>query len=268
MPDVKQKIIQHLPYLRRYVRSLTGSQRIGDEYIKGCLETLLLEPHRIKGRSNVPVQLFKLFHSYASTIEVATDDIVQVADPIARKVGERLIALAPRDRQALLLVHQEGFSEAEAAEILGTDQDEVSRRIAEAWASLKRQPATDVLIIEDEPIIALEIAEIAKSLGHRLCGTASTATKAIALAKQINPGLILADIQLQDGSSGIEAVREILKSVDVPVIFVTAYPERLLTGEALEPAFVITKPFNATTIKVAVSQALFFAGIDSENAAA
>ena len=268
MPALKQQIIQHLPYLRRYARSLTGSQRVGDEYIRGCLETLLQEPDRIKANGDVRVQLFKLFHSYANTVEVATHDVVQVADPIARKVGERLIALAPLDRQALLLVHQEMFSPAEAADILNTNQEEVAERIDEAWASLRRQPAVDVLIIEDEPIIALEVGEIVKGLGHRVCGSASTAAKAIVLAKQSNPNLILADIQLQDGSSGIEAVREILKSVDVPVIFITAYPERLLTGEALEPAFVITKPFGATTVKVAVSQALFFAGAAAEDAVA
>jgi DNA-directed RNA polymerase specialized sigma24 family protein/CheY-like chemotaxis protein len=268
MAAVKEAIIQHLPYLRRYARSLTGSQRIGDEYIKGCLETLLQEPHRVDPNGNPRLQLYKLFHSFAGTIEAATDQVVHLADPISRKVGERLFALAPRTRQALLLVHQEGFSVPEAAEILGMDADQVSHQIDEAWTSLKRQRPTGVLIIEDERIIALEITDIVKSLGHHLCGTAETATKAIAMARQTKPGLVLADIQLQDSSSGIEAVREILKSIDVPVIFVTSFPEQLLTGEALEPAFVITKPFNPATIKVAISQALFFAEANAESAVA
>ena len=158
-----------------------------------------------------------------------------------------------------LLVHQEGFSQNEAADILGLEGEEVAQRIEDAWASLKRQPTTSVLIIEDEPVIALDVAESVKSLGHKVTGIANRASQAITMAKANPPGLVLADIQLKDGSTGIMAVHEILKSIAVPVVFVTAFPERLLTGEALEPAFVVTKPFDGTTLKVAISQALFFA---------
>jgi len=257
--SLKHQIVQHLPYLRRYARALTGSQTVGDEYIRGCLETLLHQPEFMTAGNSVPVQLFKLFHKFADTVESSTDDVAKLADPVERRVGERLIALAPVDRQALLLVHQEGFSQAEAAEILGFTSEEVSRRIDDAWANLKRQPTTSVLIIEDEPVIALDVAESVKSLGHTVTGVANRASQAIAMAKATPPGLVLADIQLKDGSTGVTAVREILKSIEVPVVFVTAFPERLLTGEALEPAFVVTKPFDSTTLKVAISQALFFA---------
>jgi len=159
----------------------------------------------------------------------------------------------------LLLVHQEGFSPAEAGEILGLAVEEVERRIDGAWADLKRQPATDVLIIEDEPIIAMDVAQIVRGLGHRIIGIAARASQAVAKAREAKPGLILADIQLADGSSGITAVQTILKGAEVPVVFVTAFPERLLTGDTLEPAFVVTKPFDAASVEVAVSQALFFA---------
>ena len=69
---------------------------------------------------------------------------------------------------------------------------------------------------------------------------------------------MLADIQLADGSSGLEAVNEILTTITVPVIFITAYPERLLTGQKPEPTFLITKPFQPETVKAVISQALFF----------
>src|SRR3569832_1802987 len=72
------------------------------------------------------------------------------------------------------------------------------------------------------------------------------------------PGLVLADIQLADGSSGIDAVKDILARYDTPVIFITAFPERLLTGERPEPTFLITKPFQPETVKAAIGQALFF----------
>ena len=163
--SLKHQIVQHLPYLRRYARALTGSQTVGDEYIRGCLETLLHEPEFMSEGRSVPVQLFKLFHKFAATVESSTDDIAKLADPVERRVGERLIALAPVDRQALLLVHQEGFSQSEAAEILGLTTDEVAQRIDDAWANLMRQPTTRVLIIEDEPVIALDVAELVKSSG-------------------------------------------------------------------------------------------------------
>ena len=260
MDALTQQIIQRLPYLRRYARALTGSQSVGDQYIRGCLESLLQDPGAITGGRDISVQLFALFHRFARTLKTSAEDLARLSDPLQRKVGERLIALAPLDRQALLLVHQEGFSPAQAGEILGIGTAEVNRHIDDAWASLKRQPPTRVLIIEDEPVIALDVGESVKSLGHSVTGVAARASEAIAMAKAAPPGLVLADIQLKDGSTGIIAVREILKSIDVPVVFVTAYPERLLTGEALEPAFVVTKPFDETTLKVAISQALFFAG--------
>jgi CheY-like chemotaxis protein len=256
---LKHQIVKDLPYLRRYARALTGSQRIGDEYIRSCLEILLHEPELMSESANIRLQLFRLFHRFADTVKTSTDEIVMLDDPVDRRVGERLVALAPLHRQALLLVHQEGFSPAETGEILGTDPAKVMSLIGEAWAKLKHQPVTSVLIIEDEPVIALDVAESVRSLGHRVCGVASRASQAIGLAKATPPGLVLADIQLSDGSTGIAAVQEILKSVDVPIVFVTAFPERLLTGEALEPAFVVTKPFDSTTLKVAISQALFFA---------
>ncbi len=135
----------------------------------------------------------------------------------------------------------------------------MEKRLEQAWSELKSQPVTRILIIEDEPVIALDIAQTVSGLGHQVTGIASRASDAVRQARKTPPGLVLADIQLADGSSGIAAVQEILKSSEVPVIFVTAFPERLLTGEALEPAFVVTKPFDATTLKVAISQALFCA---------
>jgi CheY-like chemotaxis protein len=96
------------------------------------------------------------------------------------------------------------------------------------------------------------------SLGHRVIGVARTHAEAIRLAKTKQPGLILADIQLADGSSGLDAVNELLRTFEVPVIFITAYPERFLTGERPEPAFLISKPFQPAMVSAIASQALFF----------
>ena len=57
---------------------------------------------------------------------------------------------------------------------------------------------------------------------------------------------------------GIDAVNSIRTESDVPVIFITAYPERLLTGDRPEPTYLVTKPFQEATVRAAISQALFF----------
>src|SRR5690606_14319435 len=130
--------------------------------------------------------------------------------------------------------------------------------IDEAAREMAQQVAPSVLIIEDEPLIAMAIESMGESLGHSVTGAARTRSAAIKLFTERRPGLVLADIQLADGSSGIDAVNDILRAVSVPVIFITAFPERLLTGERPEPAFLVTKPFQPDMVKALVSQVLFF----------
>jgi CheY-like chemotaxis protein len=175
-------------------------------------------------------------------------------DPVRRN----LEALTPSTRQAFLLVAVEGFTIDEVAAILGRTPEETSELIDSAGREIAEQVATSVLIIEDEPIIALHIEGMVRDLGHEVMGVARTHRSAISLVKSRTPGLVLADIQLADGSSGLDAVNDILTRIEVPVIFITAFPERLLTGEKPEPAFLITKPFRPEAVKAAISQALFF----------
>ncbi len=250
-------IVNELPYLRRYARALTGSQQRGDRYVRVCLETLLAEPGRLGSEEDLRTGLFRIFHDVWRTVDsvVAEDGTQPAADPLVRM--ERGLALLPsRERQLLLLVSLEGFSLAEAARILGIGEEQARRDLEAARADIMQQASTRVLIIEDEPLIAMDIAQIVLDLGHTVCGTAVRKDEALAVARAQRPGLVLADIQLQDGDSGIETVREILRSLDVPVVFVTGFPERLLTGESLEPAFLVTKPFDADTLKAAIGQAL------------
>jgi CheY-like chemotaxis protein len=142
--------------------------------------------------------------------------------------------------------------------ILNTSPSNVEALIDDAGREIAAQVATDVLIIEDEPMIAMDLESIVEGLGHRVAGVARTHKEAMSAVEKERPGLVLADIQLADGSSGLDAVNEMLGSIEVPVIFITAYPDRLLTGERPEPAFLITKPYQPDTVKAIVSQALFF----------
>src|SRR5690606_2764913 len=121
-----------------------------------------------------------------------------------------------------------------------------------------------VLVIEDEAIIAMDLSAIVEEMGHTVTGIARTRSEAVKLAAQDRPDLILADIQLADNSSGIDAVNDILAHFEeLPVIFITAFPERLLTGERPEPAFLINKPYAEEQVRSAVSQAMFFASTET-----
>jgi CheY-like chemotaxis protein len=158
----------------------------------------------------------------------------------------------------LLLTAMEGFTSEDAGYLIGADESDVNSLVAEALREIEGQTRAKVLIIEDEPIIAMDIETIVRDLGHDVTAIAVTRDEAVREAMAVRPGLVLADIQLADDSSGIDAVKDILSEFSVPVIFITAFPERLLTGERPEPTFLITKPFQRATVKAAIAQALFF----------
>ena len=166
--------------------------------------------------------------------------------------------MTPLCRQALLLTAMEGFNAEDAAFVINSNPADLDRLVTEALQEVDSQIRTDVLIIEDEPIIAMDIETLVRDAGHNVTGVAVTRDEAVAQAMARPPGLVLADIQLADDSSGIDAVKDILGEFQVPVIFITAFPERLLTGERPEPTFLITKPFQRSTVKAAIAQALFF----------
>jgi len=201
-----------------------------------------------------------LYRAFQRIWQSTNDTNAIDADPgdEANVADARLARIMPRSRQALLLTQLEGFTPEDAAYLMEADADEVESLVAEAIAEIERQTRADVLIIEDEPIIAMDLETIVRDLGHNVTSVAVTRDEAVAQALAQRPGLVLADIQLADDSSGIDAVKDILVEFSVPVIFITAFPERLLTGERPEPTFLITKPFQRSTVKAAISQALFF----------
>lgn len=250
-----QLVVQHLPYLRRYARALTGSQMAGDAYVAATLETLVSEPETISAAGNIKVELFQVFTRIWNSLSVnGRSEQIQRDLPAEVRIGQ----ITPLPRQAFLLSCLEGFSEEEVAAILSVDTATVRELVDEAGRELAADMATDILIIEDEPLIAMDLEALVEGLGHNVTGVARTRTEAVKLATQKQPGLILADIQLADGSSGLDAVNDLLKSFEVPVIFITAYPERFLTGERPEPAFLIAKPFQPANVSAVISQALFF----------
>ena len=254
-------ITANLPYLRRYGRALTGSQGTGDRYAAATLEAILADPDKLGADGNPKIELFRVFHAVWSS---AGAPLGEPDTHLSARAQDHMRALTPNTREALLLHAIEGFLTDEIAEIMGIAPSEAAELIDIALREMEKSVAGRVLVIEDEAIIALDISAIVREMGHAITGVARTRTEAVALASRERPDLILADIHLADNSSGIDAVNDILEQfTDVPVIFITAFPERLLTGSRPEPTFLITKPFSEDQVRSAVSQAMFFASTET-----
>lgn len=256
---LEAKIGEQLPYLRRYARALCGSQALGDRLVRSTLEAAIADPQLRQSLETGRAALYKAFTRQWQGASNETG--MQETWPNGQHESgaqERLHVVTPLHRQALLLTTLEDFSALEAADILETDPQTIEQLVAQAFDEIERETRTRVLIIEDEPLIAMQLEDLVASLGHEVTAVASTRSKARDAAQGNPPGLVLADIQLADGSSGLDAVDDIHAICDVPVIFVTAYPERLLTGERTEPTWLVTKPFQEAAVRAAISQALFF----------
>lgn len=259
--SMADEIAVQLPYLRRYARALTGSQTSGDAYVRATLEAALADRTLLDQIGGGRVALYAAFNRIWSSghIEAATAEAgASSCGAHEQAAKERLSHVTPEHRQALLLTTLEDFTIEQAATILGTTPAEVDSMVVQAINEIENETATDVLIIEDEPLISMQLEGLVGDLGHRVIGTAATRSQALEIFAEHPAGLVLADIQLADGSSGIDAVEDLLKFGDLPVIFITAYPEKLLTGERPEPTYLVTKPFQESTVRAAVSQALFF----------
>ena len=251
------QVAVHLPYLRRYARALTGSQNTGDTYVRATLEAALADDALAASLAGGRVPLYAAFSKlWASAF--LDRGVEPEADGHEAAVQDRLAKVTPLNRQALLLTTLEDFSIDEAAFVMDREPSEVQALVQQAIDEIDRETTTSVLIIEDEPLISMQLEDLVRSLGHEVCGMAATRTQALAIVAGQTPGLVLADIQLADGSSGLDAVDDILNIASVPVIFITAYPDRLLTGDRPEPTYLVTKPFQESTVRAAISQALFF----------
>ena len=236
----REDLIRALPHARRYARALSGSQRRGDALVAEALKDILADAAPTgDARTLLYCGVTTRFN------HTATD-----RRPFA--VG----GLDQVDRQLLLLTSLEELPIQSAAAIVGLDLTDAQARLGVAREQLRTSAVAEVLIIEDEPVIAMDIEELVVSCGHKVVGVASSEAEAVQLAELHRPSLILADINLGAGGDGMAAVSRILQHHYAPVIFVTAYPERLLTGEATEPTFVITKPFEPMTLAIATYQAV------------
>ncbi len=260
--DLSVMIGEQLPYLRRYARAITGSQTTGDHYAAATLEAILAEREIFDLTLSPRAALFRAFHMIWSSAgaPVAEGD----SGSLESRALVHLSHLTKNTREALLLRTIEEFRFDEIGEIMQCSAGEAEELFEIALREMEATVLGKVMIIEDEAIIAMDIQSIVGAMGHRVTGVARTRDAAIELSRKERPNLILADIQLADNSSGIDAVNEIVDALgDIPVIFITAFPRRLLTGERPEPAFLIAKPYTEEQVRSAVSQAMFFSSTET-----
>jgi len=235
---------------------LTGSQTSGDNYAAAALEAVLDDPGIFSEDLPARIALFRVFHSIWATSGGAYGNGETGLKGSAQRHLSRLTSTT---REALLLHTIEGLSLGEVASVLGVSAAEIQVLVDIAYTEMSKSVTGSVMIIEDEAIIALDLEAITVEMGHRATGVARTESAALALFAKEQPDLILSDVNLADGSSGIDAVGKIRETApDIPIIFITAYPEKLLTGEGQEPAFLITKPYTEEQVRSAISQAMFF----------
>jgi CheY-like chemotaxis protein len=257
MAELSEGLARELPYLRRYARAVTGSQEQGDLSVKRSLEHLL--QHGLPagmGAGDLRLALYRGLHEVWHREVPRPTDLQERSLANSSIIISRIEHLTPLKRQILILTTLEGFSLPQAAAILDLDAADAAELLEAARTDLQAQEPTRILIIEDEPVIALDVANTVRQDGHTVVGIAATRTEAVDLAARTQPGLVLADIKLADDSSGLDAVNQILRDHAMPVIFITAFPERLLSGERPEPTLLITKPFDHDILRVSISQAL------------
>jgi signal transduction histidine kinase len=117
----------------------------------------------------------------------------------------------------------------------------------------------DILIVEDETIVALDMKMRLQSLGYGVLGVVDTGDAAIKFVEGVTPDLILMDIRIKGSTDGIETAQKIREKVEVPVIFVTAYTDEATLGRAklVSPYGYIVKPFHERELRIGIELALY-----------
>ena len=247
------------PELRRYAFLLTGSPADGDDLVEACLRAAVRDPWQIR-LAQPRRSLYRLFHEANPVIPGEPCAASPAIPGSGARLLNRLMLLAQDERAVLVLRISLGFEEADVADILQLSADRVRTILTTTRQRLARADLAQVLIIEDDFLIASELSALVERMGPHVCGTAASYREALQAADACRPGLILADIQLRDGPfTGLEAAHAIAQNSNSRVIIVTAYPERVAHSSALVPFAVLTKPFDYDALGRTIDRSLMTA---------
>lgn len=124
--------------------------------------------------------------------------------------------------------------------------------------------APNILIVEDEAIVALDLRQHLEEMGYGVAGIAESASDAIALAERTAPALTLMDISLKGNISGIDAAEQLTREHQIPVVFLTSFSDRETVRKAAraEPFGYLTKPFQAHELHATIEVALYKAQME------
>ncbi len=253
----ERDIIDNLPSLRRFARVLVGNTKWADTAIEQMLELSTTRPWYWEDAEPSKTNLYRAFLRYwndplrtrvASSRAGASLEKVNTTEITGREISI--------PRQAFLLVSLEKFSSSEVCIILDLREDQLEVSLQQAREQMRCGYSANILIIEDELLIALDLELIATELGHNVVGLARTHEEALAIASGTDLDLILADLNLADGSSGVRASEELMKSKSLPVIYISGISENFVTGRASEAEFFLSKPFQRENARALIGHAL------------
>jgi CheY-like chemotaxis protein len=244
--------------MRRYARALAGEAQFGNVLWRQAMQALRTR----RSHGTLPPDAVAIYREISRVWRALGDSTRLSSSEPARCHGaeqRRIARMSPRPREAFLLTAMESLSARDCGVILGASEAEVLGLLRQAREEAGSDDAASICIIEDEFLIAKELEHIVQELGHKVAGRARTREAARDLIRTAEPDLILADIQLADDSSGIDAVNDVLAELgETPVIFITAYPARLICPDRPAPTFLVNKPYDPRDIRAAITQTLYF----------
>jgi|tagenome__1003787_1003787.scaffolds.fasta_scaffold20919351_2 DNA-directed RNA polymerase specialized sigma24 family protein/CheY-like chemotaxis protein len=255
-----RRLMAQLPYMRRYGRALTGSTIRGDDLVTRAVEAALTEPERYQlDTDDEPVTRRRLYTLLNELFDADTGPAgasVSLAEP-GHPIETALSSLPEQERRVFLLVSLEELSTPQAADVMGVPAEEARDALARAQNAMREQLVANILIVEDDAIIAYDLTETVLGMGHKVCGTAATMEEALAAAAANQPSLALMDLRLAHGGSGITTAQALRETRALPIIFVTAFAEELKQRGLDYLGPVIKKPFTREQIERAITQAVF-----------
>jgi DNA-directed RNA polymerase specialized sigma24 family protein/CheY-like chemotaxis protein len=256
-----RRLMAQLPYMRRYGRALTGSTTSGDDLVTRAVEAALSEPERYNLESDdEPVtrrRLYTLLNQLFDSNPGANPGATASSGEPGHPIETALSSLPERERRVFLLVSLEELSTPHAADVMGVAADEARDALGRAQNAMREQLVANILIVEDDAIIAYDLTETVLGMGHKVCGTAATMEEALAAAAANQPSLALMDLRLAHGGSGITTAQALRETRALPIIFVTAFAEELKQRGLDYLGPVIKKPFTREQIERAITQAVF-----------
>jgi CheY-like chemotaxis protein len=256
MDALAETLMAHLPFLRRYGRALTGTTEEGDALVTRAVETALADPAAFRlDRPAVPATRIPLYALINRLFDEGPVGGARGGDP--HPIEQALRLLPEEQRRVFVLISLEELSFSQVAEVTGKSADWVKDSMASAQDTVRERLVANILIVEDDAIIAFDLSETVIAMGHKVAGTAATQDEALSIAAANDPTLALMDLRLAHGDSGIATAQALRERSSLPIIFVTAFAEELRQRGLEHLGPVIKKPFTREQIERAITQAVF-----------